>query len=76
MEYGFEKAKETGFKAILVEGDPKNYNPRGFQSSYRFGIGAGPNIKLPHPDCLMVKELEDGALDRMHGFVDYSLKGK
>lgn len=72
LEYGFEKAKEAGFKAILVEGDPKNYNPRGFQSSYKFGIEAGPNIKLPHPDCLMVKELEDGALDRMHGFVDYS----
>lgn len=72
LEYGFEKAKEAGFKAILVEGDPKNYNPRGFQSSYKFGIEAGPNIKLPHPDCLMVKELEDGALDRIHGFVDYS----
>lgn len=72
LEYGFEKAKEAGFKAILVEGNPKNYNPRGFQSSYKFGIEAGPNIKLPHPDCLMVKELEDGALDRIHGFVDYS----
>lgn len=72
LEYGFERAKEAGFKAILVEGDPKNYNPRGFQSSYKFGIEAGPNIKLPHPDCLMVKELEDGALDRMYGSVDYS----
>lgn len=27
-----------------------------FQSSYQFGIEAGPNIKLPSPDCLMVKE--------------------
>lgn len=72
LEYGFEKAKEAGFKAILVEGNPQNYNPRGFQSSYLFGIGAGPNIKLPRPECLMVKELEDGALDRMQGQVDYS----
>lgn len=72
LEYGFEKAKELGFQAILVEGNPLNYNPRGFQSSYKFGIEAGPNIKLPHPDCLMVKELEEGALDRMRGFVDYS----
>ena len=31
-----------------------------------------PNIRLPHPDCLMIKELEKGALDRMSGFVDYS----
>lgn len=72
LEYGFVKSKEMGFKSILVEGNPQNYNPRGFQSSYKFGIEAGPNIKLPHPDCLMVKELEEGALDRIRGIVDYS----
>lgn len=72
IEYGFEKALGLGFKAALVEGDPKNYNPRGFQPSYRFGIEAGPNIKLPHPDCLMIKELEAGALEKMSGLVDYS----
>ena len=72
LEYGFEKAGELGFKAILVEGDPRNYNPRGFQPSYKFGIKAGSNIKLPHPDCLMVRELEQGALDKMSGLVDYS----
>ena len=72
LEYGFDAAKRMGFKAILVEGDPRNYNSRGFQASYKFGIEAGPNIKLPHPDCLMVKELEKGALDEMKGFVDYS----
>ncbi len=72
LEYGFDVAKRLGFKAILVEGNPQNYNNRGFQSSYKFGIEAGPNIKLPHPDCLMIKELEKGALDRMSGLVDYS----
>lgn len=72
LEYGFEKAKEAGFKAVLVEGNPRNYNSRGFQSSYKFGINAGPDIKLPRPECLMVKELENGALDGMNGLVDYS----
>ena len=72
LEYGFKKARELNFKAILVEGNPKNYNSRGFQSSYQFGIEAGPNIKLPHPDCLMIKELEEGALDKISGLVDYS----
>lgn len=72
LEYGFEKAKEMGFKAVLVEGNPKVYNPRGFQSSYRFGICAGENIHMPSPDCLMIKELEHGALDNMNGIVDYS----
>ena len=72
LEYAFAVAKQLGFKAILVEGNPQNYNPRGFWPSYKFGIEAGPNIRLPHPDCLMVKELEPGALDNMSGFVDYS----
>lgn len=72
LEYGFDAAKRLGYKAILVEGNSRNYNSRGFQPSYKFGIEAGPNIKLPHPDCLMVKELEKGALDRISGLVDYS----
>lgn len=72
LEYGFEKAKALGFRAVLVEGDPRNYNPRGFQPSYKYGIKAGSNINLPHPDCLMVKELEAGALDTIGGPVDYS----
>lgn len=72
LEHGFAKAQALGFKAILVEGNPKNYNPRGFQSSYLFGITAGPNVKLPRPECLMIKELEEGALEHISGVVDYS----
>ena len=72
LEYGFEKAKALGFKAILVEGNPKNYNPRGFMTSADFGIVAGPNIHLPRVECLMVKELADGALASINGVVDYS----
>lgn len=72
LEYGFEVAKGLGFKVILVEGNPRNYNPRGFEASYKFGIEAGPNIKLPRPECLMVKELEEGALENMSGLVDYA----
>lgn len=72
LEYGFEKAKRLGYIEILVEGNPRNYSARGFQPSYKYGIIAGPNIKLPHPDCLMVKELESGALNQISGLVDYS----
>ena len=72
LEFGLEKARDMGFKAVLVEGNPKNYRSRGFRPSYLFGICAGPNIRLPHPDCLMVRELETGALERMSGLVDYS----
>ena len=52
LEYGFEKAREMGFLAALVEGDPKNYNPRGFRTSADFGIVAGPRVHLPHVSCL------------------------
>jgi len=72
LEYGFAIAKRLGFKVILVEGNPKNYSSRGFIPSWKFGICAGPNIKLPHPDCLMVKELVAGSLEHISGLVDYS----
>ena len=72
LEYGFERAREMGFQAVLVEGDPDNYRARGFQPSWRFGIEAGPKVQLPSPDCLMVRELVEGALEQMHGLVDFS----
>ena len=72
IEYGFEKAAALGFKAVLVEGNPKNYNPRGFVTSADYGITAGQKIHLPHVSCLMIRELADGALEHIHGEVDYS----
>ena len=72
IEYGFEKAKKLGYKAVLVEGNPRDYNPRGFVTSADHGITAGPDIHLPHVSCLMIRELADGALEHIHGTVDYS----
>ena len=72
IEYGFEKAAGLGFTAVLVEGNPKNYNPRGFVTSADHGIVAGPDIHLPHVSCLMIRELAAGALEHIHGTVDYS----
>lgn len=72
IEYGFRKAKELGFTAVLVEGNPQNYTARGFLTSADFGIAAGPDVHLPDVRCLMVKELAEGALDHIEGVVDYS----
>ncbi|MDE5582163.1 MAG: N-acetyltransferase [Ruminococcus sp.] len=72
IECGFEVARQMGFKAVLVEGDPKNYNPREFVTSKDYGIIAGENIHLPHESCLMIKELVDGSLENISGVVDYS----
>ncbi len=72
IEAGFQRAKALGFKAVLVEGDPRNYRSRGFVTSADHGIVAGPSIHLPHVSCLMVRELEPGALAHIRGTVDYS----
>lgn len=72
IEWGCEKAKEMGYEAVLVEGDPRNYNPRGFETSCNFGIIAGEEVSLPAQECLMVKELKEGALENIKGIVDYS----
>ena len=71
IEYGLQKAKELGYRIVLVEGNPKNYHARGFKTSADYGVYAGDKIKLPHVDCMMIQELVPGALDGVHGFIDY-----
>ena len=73
IEAGFEKAKEMGYEAVLVEGNPRNYNPRGFETSCHHGIVAGSNINLPAVDCLMVKELVPNSLEHISGCVSYQM---
>ncbi|MBE5772268.1 MAG: N-acetyltransferase [Clostridiales bacterium] len=72
LEHGFDQAKKMGYQAVLVEGNPRNYNPRGFETSAQYGITPGPNIHLPRIECLMVKALVPGALAHIQGEVDYS----
>ncbi len=72
IEYGFEKARELGYKVVIVEGNPMNYRSRGFVTSNHYGITAAPSVGLPAPECLMVKELVPGALDHIRGQVEYS----
>ena len=72
IEYGFEKAKEMGYKVVLVEGNPQNYTARGFVTSENYGITAAPSVGLPAPECLMVKELQSGALSEIKGVLEYS----
>ena len=71
IEYGFEEAKELGYKAVIVEGNPMNYRSRGFVTSADYGITAHESVGLPAPECLMVKELIPGELAHINGFVAY-----
>ena len=72
IEYGFEKARALGYKAVLVEGNPMNYRARGFMTSADYGIVAHESVGLPAVECLMVKELVPGALRHIQGTVCYS----
>lgn len=72
IEHGLNKAKELGYSACIVEGNPRNYNPRGFKTSAQYGIFAHESVGLPAPECLMVIELQEGALEHIKGGVEYS----
>lgn len=71
IEHGFVRAKELGYKAVIVEGNPRNYNARGFVTSRDHGIVAAKSVHLPAPECLMVKELVPGGLAGIQGEVSY-----
>ncbi len=73
IEYGFEHARKMGYTAAIVEGNPANYRARGFVTSAPFGIVAAESVHLPHPDCMMVKELVPGGLLGITGEVDYGM---
>lgn len=71
IEYGFARAKEMGYKAVIVEGNPRNYRSRGFVTAADHGILPGRTVHLPAIECLMVKELVPGALEGIKGVVEY-----
>ena len=72
IEYGFKKAADLGYKAVIVEGNPMNYRSRGFKTSADFGITAHESVGLPATECLMVRELIPGGLEVICGEVSYS----
>ena len=72
LEYGFELAQKMGFEAVIVEGNPRNYQARGFVTAAEQGILPGKTVHLPRIECLMVKELIPGALNTIKGTVEYA----
>ena len=71
IDYGLKKAAELGYGFCMVEGNPKNYRSRGFVTSADYGVFAAESVGLPDPVCLMIQELIPGALEGVHGFIDY-----
>ena len=61
VEAGLKKAKELGYKATFLCGDPVFYEKLGFTATHNYGIY---HIKDNTAPWCMVKELEKGFLDK------------
>lgn len=71
IEFGLARAREMGFAACIVEGNPANYRSRGFVTAAEHGILPGKTVHLPRIECLMAMELVPGAFERINGEVEY-----
>lgn len=72
IQAGCEKAKELGWRAVFLLGDPAYYHRFGFEATTHFGI----HYRHPwpegedHTENLMVRPLAPGALDGISGTID------
>lgn len=64
---GHQKAKEMGFKSVVVFGHPDYYPRFGFKPASLWGIKSP--IPLPSDDVFMALELVDGSLSGVSGTV-------
>ena len=63
LEHSFAAARELGYDAIVIFGDPGNYVARGFQSCKKHNVCLDGDR---FPTALLVKELTPGALSGKH----------
>ena len=66
IEYTILRAKEMGYRAILIYGDPEYYKRFGFVNAEKFGIGSSDNMYI---DALQALELWDGSLRGCQGLL-------
>lgn len=59
LEHSFAAARELGYDAIVIFGNPDNYVSRGFRSCKKYNVSLEGNL---FPTALLVKELTSGAL--------------
>ncbi len=64
MEHSIKMAGRTGYRAIVIFGDPDYYHRFGFRSAEEYGIqtATGENF-----DAFMVLELQEGSLSGVSG---------
>lgn len=68
IQKSLEKAKELGFKSVIVLGHPEYYPKFGFRKSSKWQIKAP--FEVPE-EALMAIELEECSLDNVSGVIEY-----
>lgn len=71
IKLSLERAKELGYKAVLITGDDKFYKSLGFEAAYKYGItlkGMSIEDKI---EFFMAMELEKGYLEKCSGVYDF-----
>ncbi len=68
IKSGIEKAKELGYKSIIVMGDPQYYTKFGFDLASKFQIGTTSDY---NDEYLFALELLKGELCRVRGIIKY-----
>ena len=71
IQYTFQKAKELGYKAVLITGDTNYYHPLGFASASKFGIYLPGLDQTKEAAFFMVIELEEGYLKEHTGIYHF-----
>lgn len=71
IEYTLNKAKELGYKAVLITGNNNYYNPLGFKSATIYNIYLPNMSEEDEAEYFMVRELEEGYLNNISGIYDF-----
>ena len=67
----FKRAKELGYKAVLITGNPNYYSRFGFVSASRFRVHLPGMSMEDEAAFFMAKELEEGFLEKNPGIYDF-----
>jgi Predicted acetyltransferase len=68
MREAFKKAKELGYKAVFLVGNPEYYSRAGFKETTLWDITNADNIPAKF---VLGKELEENALANVKGFIKF-----
>lgn len=71
IEISINRAKELGYKAVLITGNDKFYNPLGFEGAYKYGVTLPGMSVEDKAEFFMAMELEKGYLSKHSGVYNF-----